>query len=293
MRRAAWIIVFVAIAACVEAQDYTGEYEIKAVDGVIALSLHQSADGSVAGTLKLGEYVMSVSGKVEEAGLAGTLQSELETMGFVAQRQGDTLNLNVFGFDDMGRPDFGGAQTLPFREKHKSQPGVDDSGSTEVAINGTVLSLEKVEALQQQYQTKIPPGRFWYDAQSGAWGMQGGPTIGFIAAGLDLPGPMPADISAGGTGIFINGREIHPQDQMALYALLGATYPGRYWLDAQGNLGIEGGTFLVNLISASQQQAGAKGGLYSGMGGTVGVDGSGGVLFYSKNASGGYTTWNN
>ncbi len=112
--------------------------------------------------------------------------------------------------------------------------------------------------------------------------------------GLDLPGPMPVNISGGGTNIFINGREIHPWDQLAIYQLLGDTYPGRYQLDAQGNLSVEGGAFLVNLVQASQRSSGGgQGGLTSGSGGTVGVDGSGGVLFFTPNASGGYDAYNN
>ena len=113
-----------------------------------------------------------------------------------------------------------------------------------------------------------------------------------MVTGLELPGPMPADISGTGTGIFINGREIHSADQMALYRLLGVTYQGRYLLDAQGNLTTEQGQFLVNLAAAAQSAGGQKGGLTSGAGGTVGVDGSGGVLFYTPSGSG-YKSWNN
>ncbi|MBW2481584.1 MAG: hypothetical protein JRF38_16475, partial [Deltaproteobacteria bacterium] len=71
-------------------------------------------------------------------------------------------------------------------------------------------------------------------------------------AGLDLPGPMPSDISGGDTGIFINGREIHPMDQLGLQQLFDITYRGRYWLDDRGNLGVEGGPALVNIVAAIQ-----------------------------------------
>ena len=37
-------------------------------------------------------------------------------------------------------------------------------------------------------------------------------------------------------------------DVLALRQLLGAVNPGRYWLDPQGNVGIEGGGFLLNLL---------------------------------------------
>ena len=166
----------------------------------------------------------------------------------------------------------------------------EESGA--VFVNRDELSAERLELVSSRYGVRIPPGRYWYDSVCGAWGIEGGPTLGFTAAGLELAGPLPADISGRGTGIFINGREIHFQDQAALIAMLGVTYPGRYRLDAAGNLATEGGAFLVNLVQVGQaaQRAPGAGGLYSGVGGTVGTDGSGGVLFYTPNASGGYNS---
>jgi hypothetical protein len=117
--------------------------------------------------------------------------------------------------------------------------------------------------------------------EAGAWGVEGGPTLGFILPNLDLPGPMPADISGGGTGIFINGREIHVQDQMALHQVFGVTIPGRYWLDAQGHLGIEGGMVIANLAAAMQAAAGRGYGSATGAGGTVGSD-SPGFMFSAR-----------
>jgi hypothetical protein len=104
---------------------------------------------------------------------------------------------------------------------------------------------------------------------------------------------MPPGCSGGGTGLFINGREVHPMDQVALARLFGAAPPGRYWLDAHGNLGVEGGPPLANLVQAMQQAGGSGGGLVSGAGGTVGSDGQGGYSFFSRNTDGSYTTWSN
>jgi hypothetical protein len=129
--------------------------------------------------------------------------------------------------------------------------------------------------MEIQYKTLLMDGRYWYDEKCGAWGVEGGPTLGFIFPGLDLPGPMPADISGGGTGIFINGREIHVQDQMALQQIFGVAIPGRYWLDAQGNLGVEGGMAIANLAAAMQAAAGQQYGSAYGAGGTVGKDSEG------------------
>ena len=109
---------------------------------------------------------------------------------------------------------------------------------------------------------RVAPGRYWYDHATGAFGIERGPTLGFVAPGLDLPGPLHADASGGGngmlSGVFINGRELHPQDVAAFIAMLGAVMPGRYWVDAQGNFGTEGGPLLGNLFAIAAQR-GASG----------------------------------
>jgi hypothetical protein len=68
--------------------------------------------------------------------------------------------------------------------------------------------------------------------------------------------------------------------------------PGRYWLDAHGNLGVEGGPPLVNLVTALRSVA-PSGGLVSGLGGMVGVDGSGGASFLGRNPDGSLLSWSN
>ena len=51
----------------------------------------------------------------------------------------------------------------------------------------------------------MPRGSFWYDKISGAWGVEGGPTGGFTAPGIDLGGPLGSDASRGNTGGYIGG----------------------------------------------------------------------------------------
>jgi hypothetical protein len=117
-----------------------------------------------------------------------------------------------------------------------------------VVINGTRLSNKQVNSLEQAYRVKIQDGAYWYDKTCGAWGLQGGPTAGFILPNLDLGGPLRADASNGTTGVFVNGRQLHTYDVLALQQLLGPVALGRYWLDAQGNVGIEGGPMLFNIV---------------------------------------------
>lgn len=170
------------------------------------------------------------------------------------------------------------------------------AGPRAVYINHIKLSLTQLQALETTYQIHIDNGRYWYDAICGAWGVEGGPTVGFILAGLDLPKPLPPDISGGGTGIFINGREIHVLDQRGLRQLFGVTYPGRYWLDAQGNLGPEGGPAIANIVAAiqaaQQRQATSQGSVTHGYNSAYGARGTlGGGMYSGRTASGKSVFW--
>ena len=126
-----------------------------------------------------------------------------------------------------------------------------------VWVNGQRLSTEDLAAVQRQ-TGPIQPGRYWYDARAGLWGLEGGPTAGETAPGIQGVA-MKANASGGGngrlTGVFINGREIHPADYQFLTAVFGAVYPGRYWLDASGLGGVEGGPPAFNLRVAVAQAA--------------------------------------
>ena len=121
------------------------------------------------------------------------------------------------------------------------------AASRTVLINRVVLPAATVAELERVGGARIPDGRYWYDAACGAWGLEGGYTRGFIAPGLPLGGPLPADISGGTTGVYINGRQLPQEDLLALSRLTGPVQPGRYWLDAQGNAGLEGGPAITNL----------------------------------------------
>jgi hypothetical protein len=123
-----------------------------------------------------------------------------------------------------------------------------------VFINRSRLPADTLGLLERTFQTRIPDGRYWYDRMSGAWGQEGGPTLGFTVAQLPVGGALPADISRGNTGVFINGRQLPAQDLTGLQALTGPVMQGRYWLDHQGYAGFEGQPALVNLRMLAQQQ---------------------------------------
>jgi hypothetical protein len=149
-----------------------------------------------------------------------------------------------------------------------------------VIVNRVPLSNEQVGALEYLYGP-IRPGSYWYDSTSGLWGSEGGPSTGQILSGMNLGGPLRSDASAGTTGVFFNGRQLHASEVGWLQQRFGVVYPGRYWLGSNGVGGPEGGPAMFSLAggNAGGGSTGGGGGYYDGYidrgyGGTYGTDGT-------------------
>ena len=130
-----------------------------------------------------------------------------------------------------------------------------------IVVNGQALSAETVRQLQQIYPVAIPPGRYWYDPISGAWGREGEPIAGQMLAGLSLGGPLQASASRGNSGVFINGRQLTDGEKAYIERLcLTPVAPARYWIMATGIGGFEGGPAFFNLAQCpgAQQNSGPR-----------------------------------
>jgi hypothetical protein len=297
-------LIFILFISQVHAEPFSGHFYTYEDGESIKLSLTEQSNGSYQGQIDMeGEQYTFFAQKMGQK-LFGSINEDGESYGFIATQKGQQL---VLSFED--------GEVVTFNPSHSSgttkKPQHDaawDSAYTEavstprqsettdrkVYINGKVLGTQQLQQLESAYQTTMIDGRYWYDKKCGAWGMENGPTAGFIMAGLDLPGPMSANASGGGTGIYINGREIHPLDKQGLQQLFGVTYKGRYWLDDQGNLGIENGAFIVNIVSAIQQaQSQQSGGSVThGYGSGYGSRGTlGGGMYSGRTASGKSVFW--
>ena len=134
-----------------------------------------------------------------------------------------------------------------------------------IEFNGAVLGDADWQTLRQleAHIGEVPAGRYWYDQASGAAGLWGGPAAAYLGPGLTLGGALPAAASGGGdgrlSGVFVNGRELHPLDIRGLATVV-PVQRGRYWWDAAGNVGVEGGPALFNFYWLQQQQRGSAGG---------------------------------
>jgi hypothetical protein len=159
-----------------------------------------------------------------------------------------------------------------------------------ILVNGVELDARSIHSLETAYRTRLVPGRYWYDRQSGLWGLEGRPSGGQIAPGLALGGALHPRASvgrmAGATNVFVNGREIHPQELGYLQRLYGPIRPTRYWLNARGIGGYEGGPaqFDLRAKAMEQQQRNAGGYTRRGSFGNTGSDGS--CSYYNDPSSG-------
>jgi hypothetical protein len=178
------------------------------------------------------------------------------------------LLAQLFNFDSAGAA----------MQSESSQP---PKQARHVIVNRVSLADKEVEALENAFRVRIVDGSFWYDRATGAWGIEGGPTLGFLVAGLKMGGPLRADASKGNTKVFINGRELHLIDVIGLQQL-GPVSPGRYWVDAVGNCGYEGGPAFVNLMALARSRGQVNYTKY----GTIGADANGTPFFHGRDALG-------
>ena len=245
------LLVAGALAAgAAGAEGLGGRYVAEDETGM-SLTLHEATDGSVSGTLRDAQSSVPLSARRQGEGFVGTAVAGAQTLPIAALVEGDRLLLEI------GAP--GAAQRVTFKRTGEGQAApspptkVTMAGSRQVVINGQRLSNDELARAEQTYRIRIPDADYWYDPVLGAWGAQGGPTMGFLAPGLRLGGALRPDASGGGTAVVVNGRVLHPYDLMALQQITGPIVPGRYFITAQGLAGPEGGPPMWDLAAMAAQ----------------------------------------
>ena len=120
-----------------------------------------------------------------------------------------------------------------------SAPAERAAAASAVVVNGRLLDGAQRQAIESRTGLPLRPGRWWYDPRSGLWGAEGQGAAGFAPAGMDVGAPLPPQVSGGRAGVYFNGRNL-ADPEIAWLRTLGPVWPGRYWLDASGNVGLEG-----------------------------------------------------
>lgn len=262
------VLLGLACASLAGAAGLDGRY-VAEEDSAMTLVLKDLGNGEVGGTLAAEGTAIALRGRAGVDGIVGTAGTAGDSIPFRASTADGRLLLELGAAED--------AERLTFRAAGSAAADVP---ARRVVINGQRLGAEELARAEQGYGIRIADAQYWYDPVLGAWGPRNGPTMGFIAAGLPLGGPLAADASGGGTAVFVNGREIHPYDLTALQRITGPIAPGRYFITAQGLAGPEGGPPLWNLAALAATQGGGSNSWQSRVLGASGFsDGTTGAVF--------------
>ncbi|MBM4383444.1 MAG: hypothetical protein FJ091_08750 [Deltaproteobacteria bacterium] len=257
-RTALWIAAGLGIAGSALAQPLSGVWRSEA-DPSLQLTLTEATGGSVRGTLESDGSSATIDARRGASGFAGTANLAGEALPCSARFEGAQLVLTLGAGDEAESVLLQRAGAVaPARDPVAASP---PASARQVVVNATRLSASDLARIERDYRLRIPDARFWYDPISGAWGGEGGPTAGFLRPGLQLGGELRSEASGGGTGVFVNGRELHAWDVLALSQLLGGPIlPARYFLTAEGFAGFEGGPPQWNLVAMAMAAGGTGGG---------------------------------
>ena len=141
------------------------------------------------------------------------------------------------------------------------EPTTSDSGGP-VFVNGAQLAAPDLAELYAVLGAAPLPGRYWYDAVSGLWGLEGHGAGGVTRPSLTAA-PLPPQTSAGTSAAFVNGRQLPVAELTAMATLLAwplpveGRYSGHYTLDGEGALNSGRGRYLGNVAAAAKREAGA------------------------------------
>ncbi|XP_010544426.1 PREDICTED: uncharacterized protein LOC104817047 [Tarenaya hassleriana] len=95
----------------------------------------------------------------------------------------------------------------------KDQNEENGKSQQEIWVNGRLIPEDQVRRAEK-LAGPIQPGNYWYDYRAGFWGVMGKPCLGIIPPFIEefSHPPMPDNCAGGNTGVFVNGRELHPRD---------------------------------------------------------------------------------
>lgn len=146
-------------------------------------------------------------------------------------------------------------------ESQQSSTNYSEPGQGDIIVNDVKWTENEIASFTKIYGMAPKPGNYWYDAVSGLYGLAGQPAAGFLYPGHNY-GKLSPNASNGRTNVFINNRQL-PQSEWLILSSICGTYvqPGYYWMDAQGNAGVQGNPNpWINLFAAARQNHYSSGG---------------------------------
>jgi hypothetical protein len=240
--------------------DYSGTYTYNpAVGQAMTLVLKLNENETYTGTISDNYYTYKVTGQIQDGLMSGYYGEGANAVNFTANLKDLLLTLTIAARDYLGN-----VNPLVINFIKSGESVKDNITKTEdVIINNTALSREQIQEIKNRYGIEPKAGNYWYDSNSGLYGVTGYPSYGFMYPGHNF-GTLSRNASGGNTGVIINGREL-PQLEWAVWSYILGYYiqPGNYWFDSQGNAGNMGSNVpVVNLFVAARKNS------YSGMGGS-------------------------
>ncbi len=277
------LLIILLFTASTIAKDFSGRYMVQSDGGIIYLTLNHNGKGHYSGTLNGNNAMFHLSGSLNNKVLSGTIGDELDGIHFQATLNEEEIRLTMFEVDHNNRPLPETTQQLSFRKTGDiaTDPNANQDKAIRISINYQRLSASQVNDLRKTYGIEPKPGDYWYDSNSGLYGVVGYPAYGFMYPGHDF-GTLNRGASAGNTNVLVNGREL-PQQEWAVWSYMIGYWiqPGSYWLDKNGNAGYQGNPLpVINLYAAAKQNA------YRGRGG------SGDNFWSSRFSAGNYDSGN-
>jgi hypothetical protein len=246
------------------ASSFDGAYVTQGQFGEVTLHLNSGDDTTIRGSLSGNGVSFSLQGSVEDGALKGFVEGQ--PISFNANLMETTLHLTLTELDAAGNPQPGTAQIMVFEKREglaAAGSNLPEAGKAAVVINGVTLSAEQIAELSRLYKVTPRPGNYWYDSNSGLYGVVGHQAFGFMYPGHEF-GQLAREASRGNTQVIVNNREL-PQHEWAVWSYILGYWiqPGNYWLDSNGNAGYMGSPIpVVNLYQAATQNG------YRGQGGS-------------------------
>jgi hypothetical protein len=161
------------LAAVADGQAFSGTYSSAASGVTYALTMSQSSDGAVTGTLSSSAGLkLKVEGTAEEDEAGGTCQRDEELYYFEAGFQDGKLQFSLVGTDAEGAPDFENTKSFIFT-RQGGRPKVEEPPKTGSGKAGGTSSSAKPAAASADNEVGDPSWGFKFSLPKG-WKQQTG-----------------------------------------------------------------------------------------------------------------------